>query len=187
MMSSGPDRSRKLRLMLFLYSNANIAGCALALLGPVALRKLNAYASQMSFFSHYAVHREVLLLEGAMAFAVVRTCLQRGLGLRQLWACPRTRVLALYALLYLLLQATVWWEWWPQITFRLADGVGLFLLISFLAWLRQYHAERLLLPALAVTLLYWLLGRILTSGELLCGQDDAFLCVPDRWPGQVRY
>ncbi len=65
--------------------------------------------------------------------------------------------------------------------------MGVFLLISFLAWLRHYRAERLLLPALAITLLYWLLDRILSSGHLLCGRDDAFLCVPDRWPGQVSY
>lgn len=183
----GLGRSLQGRRWLWLLLAALAALLTLALLGPVALQKLNDYARQMSFFSHYAVRREVLLLEGAMAFAVLWTCLQRGLGQRQLWACPRTRVLALFALLYLLLQASVWWEWWPQITFRLADGVGLFLLISFLAWLRHYRAERLLLPALAVTLLYWLLGGILSSGQLLCGQDDAFLCVPDRWPGQVRY
>ncbi|MCP9792367.1 hypothetical protein KBZ20_09765 [Vulcanococcus limneticus Candia 3F8] len=160
---------------------------ALVLLGPVALQKLNTYASQMSFFSHYAVRREVLLLQGAMALAVVLACRQRGLGLRELLSCPRSRVLGLFALLYLALQASVEWEWWPQITFRLADGVGLFLLISFLAWLRHYRAERLLLPALAVTLLYWLLGRILPSGEFRCGYDDEFLCIPDRWPGLVRY
>ena len=160
---------------------------ALVLLAPVALEKLNAYATRMSFFSHYAVLREVLLLQVAMAYGVLRACQQRGLGLRQLRACPRSRVLGLFVLLYLALQATVEWEWWPQITFRLTDGVGLFLLISFLAWLRHYRAEGLVLPALGVTLLPWLLGRILTSGELLCGQDDTFLCIPDRWPGQVRY
>ena len=31
------ERPLKLRLMLYLYSNANIAGCALALLGPALL------------------------------------------------------------------------------------------------------------------------------------------------------
>jgi hypothetical protein len=159
----------------------------LALLGPVALQKLNTYATEMSFFSHYAVRREVLLLQAAMALAVLVACFQRGLGPRQLAACPHSRVLGLFALLYLALQASVEWEWWPQITFRLADAVGLFLLISFLAWLRHYRAERVLLPALAVTLHYWLLDRILSSGELRCGQDDAFLCIPDRWPGLVRY
>ncbi|PWV65671.1 hypothetical protein [Plasticicumulans acidivorans] len=32
-----PPRAFRLRLLLFLYSNANIAGCALALLGPLLL------------------------------------------------------------------------------------------------------------------------------------------------------
>ena len=157
------------------------------LLGPVALQKLQAYAAQMSFFSHYAVRRDVLLLQAAMALVVVFACWQRRLGACQLRSCSRTRVLGLFALLYCTLQASVEWEWWPQITFRLADGVGLFLLISFLAWLRRYRCEGLLLPALAVTLLYWLLGRILPSGGFLCGHDDQFLCIPDRLPGLVRY
>lgn len=186
-LASADDQGPGRRRWPGLLPAALAALLALLLLAPVALQKLNDYASQMSFFSHYAVLREVLLLEGAMAYAVLRACRQRGLGPRQLWACPRSRVLGLFVLLYLALQASVEWEWWPQITFRLADGVGLFLLISFLAWLRHYRAEGLALPAIAVTLLSWLLGRILTSGTLLCGQDDAFLCVPDRWPGQVRY
>ena len=166
---------------------ALLAVLMLVVFGPVALQKLSTYATQMGFFSHYAVRREVLLLEAAMALAVVLACRQRGLGPRQLAACPRSRVLVLFALLYLALQTSVEWEWWPQITFRLADGVGLFLLISFLAWLRRYRAEWLLLPALAVTLVYWFAGRILPSGDFRCGEDDTFLCIPDRWPGLVRY
>jgi hypothetical protein len=185
----GRDRAAGVRRRhwLWLLLPALIAVLLMAWLGPMALQKLSTYATQMSFFSHYAVRREVLLLQAAMALAVVLACRQRGLGPRQLAACPRSRVLGLFALLYLALQASVEWEWWPQITFRLADGVGLFLLISFLAWLRHYRAEWLLLPALAVTLIYWLDDRILASGGFRCGQDDTFLCIPDRWPGLVRY
>jgi hypothetical protein len=165
-----------------------LVGLGLGLVvGPVALEKLHTYTHQIGFFSHYAVRREVLLLEGAMALAVLLACRQRQLGPRQLLACRRSRVLGLFALLYGTLQASVQWEWWPQITFRLADVAGLFLLISFLAWLRHYHCELLLLPALALTLFYWFEGRILASGEFSCGQDDEFLCIPDRWPGQVIY
>lgn len=158
-----------------------------AVVGPVALNKLNTYANQVSFFSHYPVRREVLLLQGAMVLAVIVACRQRGLGPRDLLGCPRSRALGLYALLFTALQASVEWEWWPQITFRLADTVGLFLLISFLAWLCHYRVLRLLLPALALTLSYWFVDRILASADLACGQDDAFLCIPDRWPAQVRY
>ena len=185
----GRDRAAGVRRRhwLWLLLPALIAVLLMAWLGPMALQKLSTYATQMSFFSHYAVRREVLLLQAAMALAVLIGCRQRGLGIRQFWACPRSRVLGLFALLFLALQASVEWEWWPQITFRLADGVGLFLLVSFLAWLRHYSVEWLLLPALAVTLIYWLDDRILASGRFRCGQDDMFLCIPDRWPGLVRY
>lgn len=61
------------------------------------------------------------------------------------------------------------WYDWTQITYRLADVAGLFLLISFLGWLRCYKAEMLVLPALAVTLTHWLVDRIHSTGELHCG------------------
>lgn len=154
---------------------------------PVALEKLHAYTSEVTFFSHYPVRREVFLLEGAMLLAVLVGSRQRGLGFRQLRACPRSRILGLFFLLFATLQACVAWRWWPQIAFRLADVAGLFLLISFLAWLHHYRAERLLLPALMVTFIYWFPGRILASADFACGQDDQFLCIPDRWPDEVRY
>ena len=72
----------------------------------------------------------VLLLEAVIALAVVLACRQRGLGPLQLVACPRSRVLGLFALLFLALQVSVEWEWWPKITSRLADGVGLFALLG---------------------------------------------------------
>jgi hypothetical protein len=77
--------------------------------------------------------------------------------------------------------------WIPQITSRLADGVAFFLLILYLAWMDRYRAHWCLIPALYVTFQYWLEGRILPSGNLACGTNDEFLCLPDRWPWQVRY
>jgi hypothetical protein len=181
--TAGMLRGRRVGLLLLCL----VALPALLVVGPVAWQKLNTYAVEVGFFSSYAIRREVLWLQAAMALAVVLSCRVRSLGPRELAACLHSRVLALFSLLYLALQSSVAWEWWPQITFRLADSAGLFLLITFLAWLCHYRAERLLLPALAVTLAYWLLGRILPSGEFRCGQDDSFLCIPDRWPGLVRY
>lgn len=159
----------------------------IATLGPVALQKLNSYTTEMRFFSHYSVKREVLVLEAVMAGSVALVCRLRQLGPRQLLRCPFTRVLGLFSLLYLGLQATVEWELWPQITFRLTDAAALFLLISYLAWLRHHRASWLLVPALLITLGYWWFGRILPSADFLCGQNDRFLCVPDRWPSEVRY
>lgn len=51
----------------------------------------------------------------------------------------------------------------------------------------RYRSLHWLWPALVVTLHYWLFTRIIPSGGLACGRDDAFLCIPDRWPWQVRY
>lgn len=60
-------------------------------------------------------------------------------------------------------------------------------LLPPLALLRHYRAERLLMPALAIKLVYWLFGRLLLSGYFPCAQDDMFLCIPDRWAVLVLY
>jgi hypothetical protein len=65
--------------------------------------------------------------------------------------------------------------------------VGFFLLLSFIAWIHHYQAHWCALPALIITLFYWLDDRILASANLGCGRNDDFLCVPDRWPWQIRY
>jgi len=65
--------------------------------------------------------------------------------------------------------------------------VGFFLLILYLAWLVRYRSLAWLWPALIVTLHSWLFVRLLPSGALDCGRDDAFLCIPDRLPWQVCY
>jgi len=42
-------------------------------------------------------------------------------------------------------------------------------------------------PLLVVTLASWLLERVLPSGQLPCGHNDEFLCIPDRLPWLIRY
>lgn len=85
------------------------------------------------------------------------------------------------------MQISIREEWFPQATSRLADNVGFFLMISFLAWLHHHRAYGWVVPGLIVTLIYWLDDRILASAQLQCGRNDEFLCVPDRWPWQMRY
>jgi hypothetical protein len=114
-------------------------------------------------------------------------CLQARLRPLQLLRCRLTQLLLLFGLLYLGIQASINMLWLPQITCRLADGVAFFLLILYLAWLHYYRVYWCVLPALYVTLQYWLEGRVLLSGSLDCGRNDEFLCIPDRWPWQVRY
>jgi len=114
-------------------------------------------------------------------------CVQRRLTPLALLRCPITQLLLGFGLLYVGLQQSIAHLWLPQITSRLADGVGFFLLILYLAWLQRHRCLWCLLPALYVTLQYWLEGRLLPSGSQLCGRNDEFLCIPDRWPWQVRY
>jgi hypothetical protein len=176
----------RVRLPLLMFA-VIVMMILITMVGPVAMEKLNAYTNEIKFFSHYAVRREVLQLEGTMLLAVLLTAWLRNLRPRVMLSCERSRVLGLYAMLFVALQASVEWEWWPQITFRLADVAGLFLLISFLAWLCHYRALPLLLPALTLTLHYWFFTRIQGSAHLACGRNDEFLCIPDRWPAQVHY
>ncbi|MCP9849551.1 hypothetical protein [Cyanobium sp. Morenito 9A2] len=164
-----------------------VLAALLIAVAPIAWQKVSVYAARETFFSHYAVLREVQRLQWALALGLALTCWQRHLGVMRLLKCSLSRQLALFSVLFLLIQASVEWEWFPQITFRLADGVGFFLLITYLAWIHRYQAYAYLLPALLVTLHYWLFGRILNTETLACGANDSFLCIPDRWPWEVRY
>jgi hypothetical protein len=154
---------------------------------PVTLRKLTIYATEGHFFSTYSLLPEVRRLQLAMALGMAAACWQRRLGPGRLLRCPLTRLLLLFGGAYGLLQLAVEKEWLASIAFRLSDGVGLFLLILFLAWMTRYNSLPWLWLALLVTLHSWFFTRILPSGEVACGRDDSFLCIPDRWPWQVRY
>ena len=154
---------------------------------PVMLIKLVRYAGTEAYSNRYPLAPAVQQLLLAMGLGVLLTCWCRRLGPRQLMACGPTRVLLLFAGIYGVLQLSIACAWYPQITSRFADPVGLFLLVSWLAWLRHHGCLWAVLPALLVTLNGWLVDRLLGSGLLDCGRNDEFLCVPDRWPWQVRY
>ncbi|MEB3242557.1 MAG: hypothetical protein VKO44_02880 [Cyanobacteriota bacterium] len=154
---------------------------------PVTLRKLTIYATEGHFYSSYALLPEVRRLQLAMGLGLVGACWQRRLGFGLLWRCPLTKLLVLFAVLFAVLQGAVANEWLASIAFRLSDGVGLFLIILYLAWMTRYNSLRWLWPALLVSLHSWFFLRLWPSGQLECGRDDAFLCIPDRWPWAVRY
>jgi hypothetical protein len=187
LVGSGASRLLASPRRRWLWLLAPPVALVLAVVFPVAVQKLALYASVGRFFSSYALLPEVRNLQWAMALGVAGACWQRRLGPGRLLRCPLSRLLLLFAGLYGLLQLAVEREWLASIAFRLSDGVGFFLLILFLAWLARYQSLPWLWPALLVTLHAWFLIRILPSGALACGQDDAFLCIPDRWPWQVRY
>lgn len=179
---SAPGRTR-LTLLLALVLLLSLAG----FLMPTMLHKLESYIDTMSYASGYALSLPVQHVQLAMALGVLLGCWQRRLRPQRLLACEHTRVLLLFALLFALVQLSIAQNWLPQITSRFVDALGLFLLISWLAWLRHHRCLWAVLPALLVTLQSWLVDRLIASHTLPCGRNDAFLCVPDRWPWQLRY
>jgi hypothetical protein len=169
-----------------------VLGVAIAMLlvflGPFLVGKLQDYLFAESFFSTYPVRTEVLEFQRLLGVGFVGACLRRRLGWKELRGCLHTRVLALFTILYCLIQLSVFHEWFPQISFRLGDAVGLFLLVSALAWFRAHESLWMLLPAMILCLGDWGLNRLwIPEPKLNCGQDDDFLCIPDRWPDEVVY
>lgn len=156
------------------------------MLVPMFMQKYESYR-KTSYFDTYALNSAVVWLQWALGAGVALAMAKKRLNPIGLMACHLTRLMAILGLLYCAIQASIRWEWMPQVTCRLADAVGFFLLISFIAWLHHYQAHWYLLPALLVSLVYWFDDRILASATLMCGQNDDFLCVPDRWPWLIRY
>ncbi|MEY4354017.1 MAG: hypothetical protein RLZZ609_2258 [Cyanobacteriota bacterium] len=181
--SAGRGSRRPLLLALVLLGLAGL----LALVAPMLWSKLHHYTMKESFFNSYALSPQVVRLQLALGLGTGMVCWVRRLGWRQLLACRYTRQLAFFGVLFALIQQCLRQDWLPSFTSRFADPVGLFLLIVYLAWLERYRSRWAVLPALAVTLDFWLLERLPDALTLRCGQDDAFLCVPDRWPWQVRW
>jgi hypothetical protein len=179
------DRADWLRRWPWLLLAAGVLTLFL-LLAPAALDRFLDY-SQDEYFNNYPVRKIVGRLQRALAFGLVLGCLQARLRPLQLLRCRLTQLLLVFGLLYIGIQASINALWLPQITCRLADGVAFFLLILYLGWLHHYRVYWCVLPALYVTLQYWLEGRLLLSGSFDCGRNDEFLCIPDRWPWQVRY
>ncbi len=158
----------------------------LALVAPAALQRFHDYSND-DYYNIYPLRPVVGRLQRAMALGLVVACVQRRLDPRKLLRCPLTQLLLAFGLFYIGIQVSIEQQWLAQITSRLADSVAFFLLILYLAWLHRYRAHWCLIFPLWVTLQHWLDGRILRSALYACGQNDEFLCVPDRWPWQVRY
>ena len=171
-----------LRLALVIIATVVLA----AVLFPPMFSKVLVYAQQHSFYSSYPVKPVVLRGEVALLAGVLITCLRKGIGLEQFVRCRWSQLLCLFVALYALIQLSIVWRILPQITFRFADVVGLFLLLIALKWFRHYQSLWLLLPLLLNGLLVW--GKqVWAPSGLDCGADDDFLCIPDRLPWLIRY
>ena len=167
------------------FTGLLLAGClSLVLLSPLTA-KFQAYGGN-GFFSSYPIKFQVVwgefLILGSVAFVWIRQHLswKEFLGQREGLA------LGIYLFCFAGIQVSLIWHWLPQITFRFADAVGCFLLLSFLSWLHRRNVLFLVAPLLALNLLVWT-DRVFWSGSLDCGLNDTFLCVPDRWPWSIHY
>ena len=165
---------------------ALVVGGLFLTIAPTALDRFFDYA-QDEYFNNYSQRGIVGRFQRALAYGLVVGCVQARLDPRRLLRCPITMLLLVFGLLYLAIQASIAHLWLPQITSRLADGVAFFMLILYISWLHHHRAYWGLFPPLYIALQYWLEGRILYSATFDCGNDDQFLCIPDRWPWQVRY
>jgi hypothetical protein len=164
-----------------------VAAVVLAMvLFPAMLSKVLAYAQHHSFYSSYPVKPVVLRGELALLAGVLVTCFRKGIGLEQFVCCRWSQLLSLFVALYALIQLSIVWRILPQITFRFADVIGLFLLLIVLKWFHHYKSLWLLLPMLINGLLVW--GKqVWDPSGLDCGADDDFLCIPNRLPWLIRY
>ena len=165
-----------------------VAAVVLAMvLFPAMLNKILTYLQQKPiFYSSYPVKPVVLRGELALLAGVLVTCFRKGIGLKQFVSCRWSQLLSLFVALYGLIQLSIVWRILPQITFRFADVVGLFLLLAVLKWFHHYKSLWLLLPLLLNGLLVWGKQAWAPSG-LDCGANDGFLCIPDRFPWLIRY
>ena len=154
------------------------------LLSPL-LTKLNAYGGG-GFFSSYPIKTDVLRVQFLLVGTVAVVCLKQRHSWRQFLDEEEGCCLLLYLGCYVTIQASLFLRFFPQISFRLGDTVGIFLLLSFLAWLRRRQALFMVLPLLVFSLLAWG-DRVVWPEGLNCGSDDDFLCIPDRWPWSIDY
>ena len=162
-----------------------LAAGLVLLLSPALIAKLQGYAG-FGFFSTYLIKPQVLRNEFLIVGSIVLVWLRQRFSWQEFWGQREGLALMTYLLVFIGLQGSLIWEWFPQLTFRFGDTVGCFLLLSFLAWLHRRNALIFLLPLLALNLLVWM-DRVLWPEGLDCGRDDDFLCVPDRWPWLIHY
>ena len=157
------------------------------LLGPLVADKLEFYLLKSSYFNSYALKGAVFWMEAASLITVLLTCWRARLGPAALGRCHDSRTLLLYTLLLAGVQLTVALEVMAPITSRFLDPIGLFWMLSLMAWTRRRGCPWALIPVMLVSGVYFIDDRILFSGSIRCHVDDQFLCLPDRWPWQVTH
>ena len=122
-----------------------LAACLALVLWTPLMAKFHAYEGN-GFFSTYLIKPRVVRNELWIVVSIVLVWLRQRFSWQEFWGQREGLTLIIYLLLFVGLQGSLIWQWFPQLTFRFGDTVGCFLLISFIAWLHRRNALIFLLP-----------------------------------------
>ena len=158
---------------------------AFSLTQPAVMEKLNNYLFEASYFNTYGLRNEVFGLELAGLVGVLLTIWRSRLSPAAMAADHDARTLFGYTLMLGLVQLSMATGVLAPVISRCMDPIGLFWLLSLMVWTSRQGCPWALIPALLVVGESFIDDRILEMEDCIGG--DGFLCIPDRWPWQVRW
>jgi hypothetical protein len=110
------------RVVLVLGS---LAACLAFLLWSPLMAKLQAYAG-FGFFSTYLIKPQVLCNELLIVGTIVVVWLRQRISWQELWSQREGFALITYLFLFVGLQGSLIWKWFPQFTFRFGTRLAAF-------------------------------------------------------------
>ena len=162
-----------------------LGSAGLVLTQPAVLEKLVNYLFEATYYNTYGLRNEVFGLELAALASVVLTIWRARLTPASMAADHDARTLFTYSLLLGLVQLSMATGLLAPILSRCLDPVGLFWMLALIVWTARCGCAWSLIPALVVVGESFIDDRILTLEDCIGG--DQFMCLPDRWPWQIRY
>lgn len=162
-----------------------LGSAGLVLTQQAVMEKLVNYLFEATYYNTYGLRNEVFGLELAALGSVVLTIWRARLTPAAMAADHDARTLFAYSLLLGLVQLSMATGLLAPILSRCLDPVGLFWMLALIVWTARCGCAWSLIPVLAVVGESFLDDRILTMEDCIGG--DQFMCLPDRWPWQIRY
>ncbi|MFN5466080.1 MAG: hypothetical protein ACK40D_06790 [Cyanobacteriota bacterium] len=151
------------------------------------LARLNLYLWDVDYYPLFLLRPEADQLLASLVIAILAVCYFKRIGLSSALKSAPFRSMGLFFVFLVIFRFSIQYAWLPQLTSRLQDAVGLYLVMLFIVWVCSLGLQRATVLPIAVTLQYWFFDRLAFAGLLDCGRNDEFLCVPDRLPWDVIY
>jgi hypothetical protein len=152
---------------------------------PAVLDKVSNYLFEAQYFNTYGLRKAVYGVELAALIAVLLTIWRTRRSLTAMARDHDARTLFAYSLLLGTVQLSMATGVLAPILSRCLDPIGLFWLLSLMVWTARQGCAWTLIPAFLVVGESFIDDRILVLED--CINGDQFLCIPDRWPWQVRW